>query len=380
MELWPFIPQRDFTESLEWSTDVIRCRGAEQRIALRSAPRHGYMFSMHMDSNRFSRAKSFARAHSASQVLLPLWGELTYVGAVSLSAVTIPFDTRYAHYAIGSQFVVWQEDDFYEVRTVTAMTDGGLTFDEPLERGYTGAILMPVREVTFSQPFEVARAASDRVTSSVRFVATQADDLAASTGMTSYRSHDVMLDRTVLVNDVQEKFEREAEEADNGIGPITLMAERTYPVQTSVLGWATLTRQELWALRTWLHTRRGKWRGFWVPSWSADLVLAQAVGPTDTTMRVQRMGYAAQEGVRDVMIVTTTGARHFRRILGGEYWSSTQELLTLDGAIGLTLAPSDIEMICLLTFMRLDADRVEIRHRAARGATVSVPIFEAPVP
>lgn len=380
MELWPFIPQRDFTESLEWSTDVIRCRGAEQRLALRATPRHGYMFNMQMDPGQFSRAKSFARAHSAGEVLLPLWGELTYVGAVALGSTVVSFDTRYAHYSVGSQLVVWQEDDFYEVREITGKTDTELSFDEPLERGYVGAILMPVREVAFSQAFEVARAATDLVTSSARFVATKAEDLAADTGLTSYLSHDVMLDRTVLISDMQEKFEREAEEADNGVGPITLMAERTYPIQTSVLGWSTLTRQELWSLRTWLHTRRGKWKGFWVPSWNADLVLAQAVAPASTTMRVQRMGYAAQEGVRDIMIVTKAGARYFRRILGGEYWSSTQEQLTLDGAIGLTLAPSDVEMICLLTFMRLDADRIEIRHRAARGATVSVPTFEAPVP
>lgn len=380
MELWPFIPQREFIESLEWLTDVIRCRGGEQRLALRTAPRHGYQYTSLLDPHQFSKAKSFARARSAEEILVPLWGELTYIGALAYEAEEAIFDTSFAHYAVGGLAMVWQADDYYEIVEVATLTEEGLTFTQPLEKNYVAALVAPVKAGIFAQPFEVSRVSGDYLKGSVRFTSVETEDLAGATDYPIYLDHDVMLDRPVLTNDIRERFERETELADNGTGLIQPMTEHTYPIQTSALSWSTLTKEELWKLRIWLHTRRGRWKGFWTPSWNKDLQLMAPVVSADTSLKVKRIGYPQQEGTRDIMIVTTSGSLIYKRILGGGYWSSTQESLTLSEPIGADLAPSDIDMICFLTFMRLDADRIEIRHKAAHGVTVTVPVFEAPIP
>lgn len=550
MHLWPFIPQREFTESLEWLTDVIRCKGGEQRFALRTVPRAGYLFNYLMDQRQFSLGKSYARAMTAEEVLLPLWGELTYLGGVAMGSVSLAFDTRFAHYALGGLIVVWDSEEHWEIREVATLTTGGLTFALPLEKNYVAALVAPLRAVRFAQPFEGSRGASDYLKASARFTTTEGVDLAGaigtplnltnpagSTGDTSgwtitdgawiartgvatppsggyhffpgtsasakmyqtvqpvsqgvpaatidagetsfqvvweqgtflgsapydegrinlrfktsggtllgsassplyapttatessyawetlefsalmpagtrkveveleavrqqgtnndglfaniqtgyrrtypvHRGHEVMTDRSFLISDIRERFEREAVEEDNTTGQVWIGPQFTYPIQTSSMNWDTLTREDLWNLRVWLHSRRGKWRGFWLPSWNPDLKVTQPIVATDTTITIREMGYPTFEGPRDLMVVTKAGAYHYLQVTGGTDGLLNQEVLALAGEAGVNLAVSDIEMVCFLTFMRFDADRIEIRHRAAKGASVAVPVMEAPVP
>lgn len=383
MHLWPFIPQREFTESLEWLTDVIRCKGGEQRFALRTVPRAGYLFNYVMDQRQFSLGKSYARAMTAEEVLLPLWGELTYLGGVAMGSVSLAFDTRFAHYALGGLIVVWDSEEHWEIREVATLTTGGLTFALPLEKNYVAALVAPLRAVRFAQPFEGSRGASDYLKASARFTTTEGVDLAGTIGHLTYpvhRGHEVMTDRSFLISDIRERFEREAVEEDSATGKVWIGPQFTYPIQTSSMNWDTLTREDLWNLRVWLHSRRGKWRGFWLPSWNPDLEVTQPIVATDTTITIREMGYPTFEGPRDLMIVTKAGAHHYLQVTGGADGLLNQEVLALAGEAGVNLAVSDIEMVCFLTFMRFDADRIEIRHRAAKGASVAVPVMEAPVP
>lgn len=550
MELWPFIPQREFTESLEWLTDVIRCKASEQRFALRKTPRHGYQYNLIMEPQQFSRAKLMARALSQGEVSLPLWGELTYVGPISMGATSISFNTWFAHYKVGGQVVVWQDDDHFELRTINSLSPSGVGFSIPLDKSYSDAVVAPVRPVTFAQEFEASRSATDLVKAQARFLAIEAEDLtevgavqlgltnaSAEAGNTSgwtivsgawvarndvgispsggfhffpgasasakmyqtvqpvsqglsasridagtakltllweqgtflggtpyddgqinvrfktsggtlissvstgyyapttatepnyawetlssemaipantrrieielearrnqgtnndalfdnirvgiktdyvtYKDHDVMTDRTFIVSDIRERFEREVEVVDNGTGVIWQGPQFTYPVQTSMMAWETLTREELWYIRVWLHSRRGKWKGFWLPSWNNDLQITQPIADTDTEITISAIGYPSFEGQRDIMILTKAGSMHFARVLNGDDGLLSQEVLTLEAPIGFNLAVSDIEMVCFMTFMRFDADRIEIKHKAARGASIAVAVMEAPIP
>lgn len=550
MHFWPFIPQREFIESLEWLTDVIRCKGGEQRLALRTIPRSGYQFNYVMDQRQFSLGKSYARTMTAEELYLPLWGELTYLGGLAMGATSLVFDTRFAHYAIGGLVVVWDSEEHWEIREVATLTAGGLTFALPLEKNYVAALVAPLRAVRFAQPFDGSRGASDYLKASARFTTTEGVDLAGAIGIplnltnptgatgdtggwtitsgawvartgvatppsggyhffpgasasakmfqtvqpvsqgvpattidageasfqvvweqggllggTPYdegrinlrfktsggvllgsassplyapttatepsyawetlefsallpagtrsveveleavrqqgtdndclfaniqtgcrrvyplhRGHEVMTDRSFLISDIRERFEREAMEVDNNTGRVWIGPQFTYPIQTSSMNWDTLTKEDLWMLRVWLHSRRGKWRGFWLPSWNPDLEIAQPIVATDTSITIRATGYPTFEGARDLMILTKAGAQHYLQVTGGEPGPSGQEVLALAGTAGVDLAVSDVEMVCFLSFMRFDADRIEIRHRAAKGASVAVPVMEAPVP
>lgn len=380
MHLWPFMPQREFIESLEWKTDVIRCKGAEQRQALRAVPRSGYQFGLVLSPRQLGLAKLLARAAGAQEVLLPLWGELTNVSALSIDDTEILFDTRFAHYALGAPILIWQDEEHWEVRDVAVLTATGVSFAPGLEKSYTSPLVAPLRAVRFAQAMEVSRGAMEYARGQVWFEATEGTDLSGSLGYPVYLGHDVVIDRSFLISDISERFERESSEVDNGTGPVWVGPRYTYPIQTSVMAWDVLSREELWNLRLWLHSRRGKWRGFWFPSWNLDLEVAQPLAAADTTLTIKGIGYPALEGQRDIMVQTKAGARHFFRVLSASAGLLGQEVLTISGPLGVDLPISDIDFTCFMTFMRFDADRVEIKHRAARGARVAVPVMEAPVP
>jgi hypothetical protein len=382
VDLWPYVPQIAFNESMEWLTDVIRAKSAEQRIALREAPRHGYAHEYVMDFDQFSRARSFARARTYQEILLPLWAERTYVGAVAFGATSVVLDTAYAHYAVDGQFVVWQAEDVYEVRQATVVDPGQIDFATPLERAYTSAYVMPVRTAAFSGGLDVTRSAMDCVRASGRFVATDAEDLASlAPTLPQYRGHDVLLDRPVLLGAMRETHLRDTQIIDNSTGVVWRGDEFSYPTGTSNLAWQTHTREQLWDLRSWLHTRRGKWKGFWAPTYNADLTLALDIASANTTIRVNTVGYIPFGGPRDIVITLNSGTRHYFQLTGAAAdGPGNTEVLTLTGAAGVNIAVADVASISFLIFSRLDADRVEIRHGNVQGSTtLQAPTREVPV-
>lgn len=292
-------------------------------------------------------------------------------------------DTTWAPYRVGDQIVVFEEDDVWETRTLDGVSAGGLSFADPLARSYSHAMVMPLRTSRFAQAFEATRGTSPLSKCQARFVSTQVyslEDEGLAPAYPTYRGHDVLTDRTVLVSDVNERFIRETDSADSGLGVLWEDPAYKYPVQTSSISWSLDDPQMLLHVRAWLDERRGRWRGFWMPSWNVDLVLAAPAVSSDTTLTVRDVGYHKYEAVRDVMILMTSGATYFRRVLHGEVGFLGVETLTLDGALGVNLDPSQVQAICLMAFTRLDADRVEIKHRVGRGADIMIPVMEAPIP
>lgn len=379
MDLWPFVPQREFTESLDWLTDVIPCKGAEQRLSLRALPRPGYQYSVVLDPAQFSRAKMLARGLGDKEILLPLWGELTRLGPVASGTTTLTFDTRFAQYVAGRQLVVFDEDDHYELATIEVKVDTDLVLADPLAKTYTNALVMPVQTVRFAQPLEGSRSSNEYFRATARFSgtdATEVPDLALYP--TLYLGHEVVTDRAFLIGDLRERFLREAEVVDSSLGVVWAGPTLTYATQDSVMSWDTLTREELWKVRSWLYTRRGKWKAFWLPSWNNDLEVVQNISSTDTEVIIKAVGYSNLDTTRDIMIQTTCGQRYLRRIIGATPGIGGTEVLELAEPIGFTHTVAEITLACFLTLYRFDADRVEIRHRAARGASVSIPITEVP--
>ena len=71
--LWPFPASGEIVEVLEWRTDVLQARSAEQRIALRPRPRTIVTLRHRMDALGLARAAALARADFAGPWDVPLW-------------------------------------------------------------------------------------------------------------------------------------------------------------------------------------------------------------------------------------------------------------------------------------------------------------------
>lgn len=379
MPLWPFIPQQGVVETLEWLTDINRCKSAEQRFAQRLVPRQGFQFRHILTPLQYSRMKSFSRFYGAQEFDLPLWWELTEIGALGIGEDELTFDTLYAHFAVGGRIVVWESDDLWEVVEVATLDGSGLTFTPPLTKNFASAVVAPVKAVRFGSPPDGKRGPHDYVNVGSSFISTEGEDLTDAGAYPTYLGHQVMTDRSFVLSGIDERFQREFELVDGETGIVHGDPLFTYPVEGSILSWDTLTRAGLWAVRQWLYSRRGKQKGFWLPTWNNDLQITANIVSASDEITIQPIGYPTQEGIRDIMIRSIAGVNTYKRVESGIAVGAT-EVLTLSAVAGVDLTPAQVEVISFLNFMRLDADRIEVKHRTASGASIAVAVMEAPVP
>lgn len=376
--VWPFVPQTKFREQLQWLTDVMQAYSAEQRLALRAAPRQTLQYDFQLDQQQYSRAKAISTQWAHRVYGAPIWSESTRVGNLAAGITSIAFDTTNADYRANDIVLVWESDEKFVAAETTTLTAGGVTLKLPLDRSYSNAFVMPLRFARTLQGTEFSRMAHTVTRARLAFLVNNNVDLGASISLPQYRGKDVMTDRSVVLSDMSEKIVRAVDVFDNGSGPVTIDQERAYPDRTEVLSMDPQNRAEVWRMRKWLHARRGKQRTFWLPGWNRDLVLLENVGSAATSITVRPIGYPLYYGTTDIMVVLNSGTILFNRVLSASTDPSGNEVLAMSGSFGVAFNVTDIDLVCFMKHVRLDTDNADINHDYAGRASCSVAVVEVP--
>lgn len=375
--VWPFMPQTTHREKLEWRTDVIPSFRSEQRLALRPAPRQSLSYKFQLDTFQFSRAKAMSTQWAHRVYGVPVWSELTRVGPISAGATEVVFDTRYADYRDDDILLLWESDTkFLAVETLLVSVDR-ITFKLPLEIGFSNAYVAPLRFGRTLQGMSFKRGPNDLIENESEFLVTENKDLSLTTKVV-YRGMDVLLDIPVITSDITDRISRPVTLFDNGSGPIMVDVTNGYVRNSTVVSFDVLTREERWALRQWLHSRRGKQRGFWFPSWNPDIISLEDRTSISTSLKVRNMGFSLYYGIKDIMVEKTDGTRVFNRVLSSVVDPDGNESLGLELPLGVDLPVSSIQMICFIYSSRFDSDSITISHSYSGRASVSIPSLEVP--
>ncbi len=145
--------------------------------------------------------------------------------------------------------------------------------------------------------------------------------------------------------------------------------------------WTMLTRADANYFRSWLYARQGKCRGFWLPTWSDDLVLTAVVSPSGVTLDFEACGLvhfaAGAVHRRDVRIQLTNGTVYYRRLTTPVTVDDNTERATMNAPFGVQVSPQDVERISWMAFVRLDVDTVEITWQSAGTAEAAI-VTKAP--
>lgn len=381
MHLWPFIPQQTFSETLEWWTDVITSKSNEQRLALRAVPRQGYELEFLLDPHQLSRAKALMAGAGYQDFIVPLWADLSRVGPLVTGASVIALDTTTIDVAAGDKILVWQEDFTYDLLDVVAVTSGSIETVTPVTADYSSAIVVPTRNCKVVQAFESSRGQGLTAKVKIGFEVVETRDLSDASAYTIYRGHAVMRDQPIISGGpMQSNIRWNVERVDSELGQVFMDPVRAYAEHTATAAWETQNRGELRALKGWLHSLKGKHKGFWMPSWNADLELLVPVSSGATTLTVKSVGYNGLYSTKDLAIFTHTGECLNVRVTGATDPVAGVEVLALAAPTSFSLSLSNVRMVCFLSYMRQDSDRVEIQHMAAGSARVVVPVIEVPAP
>jgi len=383
MALWPFCPRIEFTEALTWRSDVLQTWSAEQRIRLTNAPRQSLGYSHALTHRQYERAQLLMGNGGASSWDLPMWAERQRV-TVSAGAGSVSVDTTASDYRAGGKALLWASDEDCELVTIDTVGASSLTLSGTTAAAYSNALICPVRTAYCLGGLDASRRPGPIIEVQTEWTVYDGKDLADSGLYGSYRSHPLVTDCPRIGDgSFDESVAVLTMVVDNGISPPCVSAARSLADRSLGMGWMPTTLAELWDLRCWLHSIRGRQKGFWLPSYTNGITLAASIAPADTTLTIRAIGLDGAAETGDLMILTTSGAQHCLRYTSVST-AGANEVLTLSAAAGITLTPAAVERICPLRFVRLAQDRVEFAHRHLgrdrQITTVMVRAEEVPVP
>lgn len=375
--LWPFIPRDSLIEALDFRSDVLRARSAEQRIRLANGPRRNLAHDYILTPQQHELALSLLFAAAPGPYDVPDWMEWQR-GSIAQGADTITVDTTAARYAVGGRAVLWQDWQTAEVLTIDSLTDTSLTFTTPASRTYTQAVIAPVSTAYAPQGLELSRRAETAFAARMEWDSDDVLDLADDTTLPdTYQGDPLVLAARVGANSFSDRLLREVEIVDNGIAARAYDSTLSTARRTMGVAWITQGAAELWLLRRQLHTLRGRVRAFWAPAWNNGLRLAANASGGAGTISVQYAGLSLAPAAGDLFIKRRDGSTLALRYTAAVQ-AGANETLTLSGTLPSALNVADIVHFGRLLRVRLDADRVELAHSAPRFCRVIAPVIEVP--
>ena len=377
LPLWTFPPNwsSPIKETLEWLTDVLQSpSGAEQRRALRLAPRRSFAFEVLLHQAQRTRADLWAHVLGAQPFALPIWADAQSLGnPVAAESSAIVASTAGYDFAAGGLAVLASEDwSISELVSVDQVSAGGLTLATPTLHAWpAGSHLMPARKALLQSQPEPVRLTDELARSSVSFELIEPSSWPAQLPATLYRGKPVLESRPDESNDLTLGYERLTQRLDNQVGIPRVTDTSGYGFVLQQHAWALWGRDEHTAFRSLLYGLRGRQAAIWVPTHAADLVAAGQV--QGQTLQVQPCGYAdlvitgkARMGRQDVRIELVTGEALHRRITAAAA-DATLDTLALDQPLPAGVSASAITRISFMALCRLAEDSAEITHHTDAG-------------
>ena len=130
--------------------------------------------------------------------------------------------------------------------------------------------------------------------------------------------------------------------------------------------WKLYGRAERAQHRSLLYWLQGRAQNVWLPTWTDDVELVEAISDTSQVMVVAWCGISStlrqQAGRRHLRIQLVTGQVFYRRVDSSSEIDADREQLVISAALGIAIAPAQIAAICWMALSTLDSDRVEIAH------------------
>jgi hypothetical protein len=361
LRLWPFPVRQPITEVLEWNTDTLITEAAEQRIALRTAPRSILTYTHLLDGIGLARAAEFARAGALDDWILPLWHLARQATApIDAADLTVVLDNIEGIFEAPGQAVIATDGGEAILVEVSAALPDRLELAAPVGVTLAHPIVAPVGTGILTRPIEIDRRRQALGTVTAHFTLQDAMAIPAS-GYPTHLGRDVLTDPAVLRQPLAESIAQSVEYIDNGFGPIVIE-----PVLTHVQRRSTITLVDRgtarWSRRRWLHALRGRQHAFWLPTWGWELVLQAPVTSSATSVVVAATGDPGVWIGRHVMFEVASGPV-FREITDAVY-DALGVRLTI-AAPGKSIPVTT--PVHLLTKVRLDTDRIEIEHFGNRS-------------
>lgn len=373
--LFPFIPQNDITEVLEFSTAIKESDNEyEQRAKLRN-PRQRFSYKVNLDDVQAAYMQSLVFDWQHRIFGVPFWPEARFIEQAALEgAVDINVLTDAADFRVGGLAFIYQDKNTYEASAIVSMTSTGIELQSPLVNDYTKALVMPIRDCYAGNNLGRSRYPINLTTGVASFVTLTNVDLSDLTGSVMYDSRVYLGDLNFMDGTKPFDISRSILVIDTKTGTIYQSSKAEHGRVMTSKQWRARNRTELWRIRRLLHYLTGR-RSFFMPTNSFDFTLTQDIAPGGTTIRIKNIYYKTfirnRRPFGDVRVLLKNGAEYVRQIVDSET-DGDFEVITVNAQFSASLIPlSSIARCDLVMLVRIADDKAEILHKYAGSAEIT---------
>jgi len=384
MQVWPFKPVLSMTEVLQWRTDVIKTKNAEQRFSLREYPERNFNFNHVLSEAQYQAAR--AMVFESEEFLVPSWQLSIELSSLSAGAsVSVSFSEE-LNLEADDEVLIWSNVYDFEVCTVESADSNGVVLTS-VANDWGKVQLVPLSDGITIEGLQVSRPAGKHINASINFDLRDNKDLQFDQLYSQYRGHDVIQECAIAGSSSFDESTRwEGQIIDNFISDKLFVRARAYPDNNFNMRWHKFTTPDINDVLYWIHSRRGRWKAFWLSSYGRDLDIATNITAVATSITVFALpGLSDIGGDEDFDIDLSAGEQnYYRRVqsvtAGSQVNGRDTLILGIDSSLGVAYDTDQVARISFMRCVRFNADRVEIEHRAGSGAQISIPCVEVPVP
>jgi hypothetical protein len=373
------VPDPPVTETWAWLTDVIPSRdNTEQRIALRSTPRRTIKYGFLLEDET-ERRRQYQRWYKSlgNPIVLPFYQYHTKLVATSLEGSSkLYFDPAKTDMRDGDFVIVMNEATVTgHLVKIDSVDPDGATTNAPLQFDATKGLLVAP---TFTSRLNDNTGLSMKSVTGHLDVAAMVLTYRASfkrPGSTAviptFDGMPVLNLRPIAAGETPEVFDANYDVVDSTTGIQRMYVSWPHPVVGGTRKWTIRRRQnpaEMDWWRDFLDTIKGQWKAFLMPTWFADLTLAELPTVGTGQLRITNADYASLyfpfDTFQRLQLETDAGIL-WRKVLAATQNPDGTTTLQLD--IGFASADEvAIAKVSFLNRCRLNSDTVTLTHERLR--------------
>lgn len=377
-DVWPFQPQTQLREQMEWTTEVIRCRSAEQRICLRNTPRTTIKYDFVLFAQEIEAAAILSRQWSSNEFLLPFWQDFEYSGTIASGATIIYVSsTANKRYNVGEYlFIIETNNQQYEIAIINDVNSSYIEIESPITLSFDQAVVMPCYPCYMKAPFQFQKYSAKYFTANAEFILTDDLQVGTNNNYPVFQDSYVLNDRPIVFGKINESHIREFEGFKNIAGPIFYSELYTYPVSNTAVSWSFHEKAGLWNFRQWMHYVKGKQGSFYIPRWTRDFVPVVNINSSDNFIIVKENSYYIDSYIGNACLIKNDGTQIYFTVVSWQFFATNQYKMNTSQVIGENIQIVDIEIITRMPRMRLDSDVIEYNYKDSGTVDVKLPLME----
>jgi len=376
--IWMFSPQRGFKEVLEWKTEILSAKSADQTISLRTIPRTEFTFDYIFDLYEIETATEMIRQHNGSQIRVPFWQYSERIGSLTALDASFYVDTTMSPYKTGSEILVVEHDGSqFEVLTISTFTDTIInTAATPLVNSYTSAFVMPLYAMYIKDGFDYKKYASGYITGGITFFSAEGYTTTEENNYPALSLSFFVGDKSISSSSVQEKQYRENVLFDNISGLINQEQKKTYPASRTKFDKLLNSKMKIFEFKKWCNFVKGKSTSFYTPRWTKDFEITRDIETASPYVYIRKGKFFDNEYIGYISVVLNDGTISNFNITLIESFDADEDRLTIDSNAGVNITYTDVHMCTRIIKSRLNTDRIEIKHMHNDLAECSMSLIE----